>query len=103
MLNTLICTGTSHHFAVISDFFSSTVTSSLAGKNLVIGVTTGEVRSRSPLDSSPLIEEELVQSQSPGILGMRKRYLSQDYVLELSLQDKCPLRLHYRLRIFLES
>ena len=36
--------------------------SSLAGKNLVIGTTTGEGRSRSPLNSSPLMEEGLEES-----------------------------------------
>ena len=61
MVNTLICTVTSRHFAVISAFFSSMM-SSLAGKNLVIGTTTGEGRFRSPSNSSPLMEEGLEES-----------------------------------------
>ena len=52
---------TSHHFAVISAFFSSMM-SRLAGKNLDIGTKTGEGRFRSPSNSSPLIEEGLEES-----------------------------------------
>ena len=75
---------------------------SLAGKNLVI--STGEGRSRSALNSSSLMEEGLedVLSQSPDILE-RERYLPLDYILKLSLQDKFPLGLHYRLGIFPEN
>ena len=58
----------------------------LAERNLVIGVTAGEGRSRLALNSSSLIEEGLknVLSQSPDILG--ERNLSQDYILVLSSQ-----------------
>ena len=56
--NTLICAFTSRHFTAISSFFSSTMTSSLAGKNMVMGITAGEGRSRSALDSSLLMDLE---------------------------------------------
>ena len=72
-MNTLICVVTSRHFTAISSFFSSIMTSSLAGKNMVMGITAGEGRYRLALNSSLLIEEGLknVLSQSPDILGER--------------------------------
>ena len=60
-MNTLIVFFTSRHFVVTSAFFSSMMLR-LAGKNLVIGMTAGEGRFRSPLNSSPLIEEGLEEN-----------------------------------------
>ena len=57
-MNILICTDTSRHFVVISAFFPSMMLR-LAERNLVIGVTAGEGRSRLALNSSSLIEEGL--------------------------------------------
>ena len=77
-MNTLICAVTSRHFTAISSFFSS-IMLSLAGKNLVIGMTTSEGRFRLALNSSSLIGEiRRVQCLFPGIL--EERDLSQDYV-----------------------
>ena len=87
MGNTLICAFTSRHFAATSAFFSSMVLS-LVGKNMVIG----KGRSRSALNSSPLIEEiRREYSLCFQEFLEEKRYLSQNYVLELSLQNKNPL------------
>ena len=65
--------------------------STLAGKNMVI--STGEGRSRSALKSSSLMEEGLEENTVSVSRSSwkEKRYLSQNYVLELSLQDKNPM------------
>ena len=55
--------------------------SRLVRKNIVVGGTTGEGRSRLALNSSLLMEEgsEEILSQSPDVLE-RERYLPLDYV-----------------------
>ena len=83
MGNTLICAVTSRHFAATSAFFSSMVLS-LVGKNMVIG----KGRSRSALNSSPLIEEIRREYSFCFQEFLEERYLSQNYVLELCLQKK---------------